>query len=247
VLSRILIADDHPLFRAALIQLLSGSPGLEVVGEASDGREAVELCRRLRPELVLMDIKMPEIDGLEATRKIKQEMPSTIILMLTAWEDPNHLLEALKAGAAGYVLKDTSAQQIAEAIRTVLEGGSPLNQEVAMHLFGRLIQEKRQREGLGDSAPFKESSKGRQKEYLPAQLTPREVEVLRLLAQGQTNRQISRNLRISISTVKNHVHHIIAKLEVSDRIQAAVVAIEHGLPALGVIELMGMLPTDLMI
>jgi DNA-binding NarL/FixJ family response regulator len=244
---RLLIADDHPLYRAALIQIVSGNPSLKVVGEASDGREAIELCRRLSPELVLIDIRMPEVDGIEATRTIKRELPSTIVLVLTALEEPTWLLEALKAGASGYLLKEASPPQITSAIRRVLQGESPLNQEVAMHLLERLIQEKQQREGsanLASSAKESPEESSRQKERLLAQLTPRELEILKLLAQGQTNSQIARALQISVSTTKHHVHHILEKLKVSDRMQAAVVAIEHGLLALGVLDLIQLFPLD---
>src|SRR5918912_132108 len=132
--ARIAIADDHPLFRAALRQLLSehSSELVEVVAEASDGREAVELCLSLRPKLVLMDVEMPNMNGIEATRQIKREAPSTIVLMLTAFENPDYLLEAIRAGASGYVLKHESALQIAEAIRRALSGEAPLNNAVVM-------------------------------------------------------------------------------------------------------------------
>jgi DNA-binding NarL/FixJ family response regulator len=195
-----------------------------------------------------MDIRMPEVNGIEATRQIKRELPSTVVLVLTALEDPTWLMEALKAGASGYLLKEANPQQITTAIGRVLQGESPLNQQMALHLIQRLIQEKQQREAQGGIASIEEASEGsRQKEGLLAQLTPREVEVLRLLAQGQTNRQIARTLHVGLSTVKTHVHHIIVKLGVSDRIQAAVVAIEHGLLALGVIEFVELFPTDLMV
>jgi DNA-binding NarL/FixJ family response regulator len=192
-------------------------PDLVVVGEADDGLEAVELCRRLLPELVLMDLQMPRMDGFEATREIKREFPSTIVLVLTAFEEPAYLMEALKAGASGYVLKHMSSQQIVGAIRRVLAGECPLNQEVAMQLLMRLIEEKQQKES---PAP---------KPSLSLPLSPREVEVLELLVRGQSNQQIARDLSISQSTAKNHVHHIISKLGVSDRVQAAILAIEHDL------------------
>lgn len=216
--SRLVIADDHPLFRIAVRQILLDLPELEVVGEASDGREVVEVCRRERPDLVLMDLWMPRMDGFEATREIKRESPSIIVLVLTAFEEPSYLLEALKAGASGYVLKYMSPQQIAGAVRRALEGESPLNEEVAMRLLVRLIEDKQHDED-GGSAPTTS---------LPISLSSRELEILRLLARGQTNQQIARDLFISISTVKNHVHHIIEKLGVSDRVQAAVLAIERG-------------------
>src|SRR5215212_1295782 len=140
--SRLVIADDHPLFRAAIRQMLGEWPGLVVVGEAGDGREAVKLSQRLRPDLVLMDLRMPKMDGFEATREIKRESPSTVVLVLTALGEPESLLEALKAGASGYVLKDSSPQRIVGAIRRVLDGESSLNQEVAMELLGRMIEDR---------------------------------------------------------------------------------------------------------
>ena len=215
--SRPVIADDHPLFRAALRQMLSEWPDLVVVGEAADGWQTVELCRRLRPKLVLMDLQMPRMDGFEATREIKGESPSTVVLVLTASAEPDHLLEALKAGASGYILKHMNPQQIVGAIRRGLEGESPLNQEVAMQLLTRLIEEKQSKKV---ATP---------KPSLSVPLSRREVEVLELLVRGYSNQQIAGDLSISMSTVKNHVHHIITKLGVSDRVQAAILAIEHDL------------------
>ena len=215
-LSRLVIADDHPLFRAAIKQMVHECSDLTVVGEAADGWETVGLCRRLQPELVLMDLRMPKMDGLEATRKVKGELPSTSVLVLTAFEEPDYLLEALKAGASGYVLKHMGSRQIIGAIRRVIEGESPLNQEVAMQLLMRLIEERQQKR----AAP---------KPSLSTPLSPRELEVLKLLVRGQSNQQIARELSISVCTVKNHVHHIINKLGVSDRVQAAILALEHDL------------------
>ena len=217
--STVVIADDHPLFRAAIREMLSEWPDLEVVGEASNGCESVELCRRLRPELVLMDLSMPNMDGFEATREIKRESPSTIVLVLTAFEEPEYLLKALRAGASGYVLKHMGSKQIVGAIRRVLEGESPLNQEVAMQLLIRLIEEMKHKEA-------------KPKSLLPIPLSPREMEVLKLLARGQSNQQIANDLFISMSTVKNHVHHIIEKLGASDRVQAVILAIEYDLISL---------------
>ena len=217
--STLVIVDDHPLFRAAIRQMLGGWPDLEVVGEASDGCESVELCHRLHPELVLMDLSMPNMDGFEATREIRLESPSTIVLVLTASEEPEYLLKALRAGASGYVLKQMGSQQIVGAIRRVLDGDSPLNQEVAMQLLIRLIGEMKHKEA-------------EPKSLLPIPLSPREMEVLKLLARGLSNQQIADSLFISMSTVKNHVHHIIEKLGASDRVQAVILAIEHDLISL---------------
>jgi DNA-binding NarL/FixJ family response regulator len=213
--SRIVVADDHPLFRSALTQLLNTRADIEVVGEAADGQEAIELCRRLRPQMVLMDVRMPRVDGLEATRTIKREFPRTIVLMLTAFEDPSYLSEALKAGAGGYVLKHEPAPQIIDAVRKALTGESPLDQEVALRLLTRLIEDVPKKVGLKETRPR-------------VSLSPREVDVLRLVAQGQTNQQIAQRLFISVSTVKKHVRSIVSKLGVSDRVQAAIRAVELG-------------------
>jgi DNA-binding NarL/FixJ family response regulator len=218
--SRIVVADDHPLVRDALTRTLDMQPDLEVVGEAADGWEAVEFCRRLQPELVLMDVRMPRMDGLEATRQIKREFPRTIVLVLTAVEDPSHLSEALKAGAAGYVLKGATIAETVGAIRKVLVGESPLDQEVATRLLMRLMEEERpEQEGAWKNGA------------LPGLLSPRETEVLRLAARGYTNQQIARELLISVSTVKKHLRSVISKLGVSDRTQAAVRAVELGVLA----------------
>jgi DNA-binding NarL/FixJ family response regulator len=279
--ARILIADDHALVREGLRTMLSGEEGIEVIAEANDGRQALNICRELKPDLVLMDVRMPVMDGLEATRKIKQEMPKTSVMMVTMHENPDYLFEAVKAGAAGYVLKDASGERLLSAVRRTLEGESPLNQELAMQLLVRLSRESGgssgERAGGGSGERFGRTfpgvsgatpEEGPREEGEPPvsrpeatrpetsqpeatypgahqagpggsrqsrgteqmeSLTPREVEVLRLLSQGQTNTQIAQNLLVSRGTVKIHVQHIISKLGVSDRTQAAVRAIEAGL------------------
>src|SRR5918997_289885 len=139
--ARLLIADDHALVREGLRTMLSGEAGIEVIAEAHDGQQAVDVCRELRPDLVLMDVRMPVMDGLQATKKIKQEMPKTSVMMVTMHENPDYLFEAVKAGAAGYVLKDASGERLLGAVRRTLEGESPLNQELAMRLLVRLSRE----------------------------------------------------------------------------------------------------------
>src|ERR687892_983154 len=139
--ARLLIADDHALVREGLRTMLSGEEGIEVIAEANDGQQALTLCRDFEPDLVLMDVRMPVMDGLQATRKIKQEMPKTSVMMVTMHENPDYLFEAVKAGAAGYVLKDASGERLLSAVRRTLEGESPLNQELAMRLLVRLARE----------------------------------------------------------------------------------------------------------
>ena len=218
--ARLVLADDHHVLRKGFRGLLADEPDLEVVGEASNGREAIELCRSLRPDLVLMDVRMPEMDGLTATRAIKRENPDIAILMVTMHDNPDYLLEALDAGAAGYVLKDAPADRLIDAIRRTLNGDSPLNQELAALLLRRLAEERKQ-----DPPP----PRPKPRKPLREPLTPRESEVLQLLASGQTNQDIAQTLVISRGTAKVHVERIIRKLEVSDRTQAAVRAIELGL------------------
>jgi DNA-binding NarL/FixJ family response regulator len=283
--ARILIADDHALVREGLRTMLSGEDGIEVIAEANDGQQALNICRELEPDLVLMDVRMPEMDGLQATKKIKQEMPKTSVMMVTMHENSDYLFEAVKAGPAGYVLKDTSGEKLSGAVRRTLEGESPLNQELAMRLLLRLSRESGGSSGEGTGGGSRERSgraspgasgttpeEGPREEGEPLashpvatgpetsqpdathtgahqagssgsgqsrgteqmeSLTPREVEVLRLFSQGQTNPQIAQNLLVSRGTVKIHVQHIISKLGVSYRTQAAVRAIEAGLLGAG--------------
>jgi DNA-binding NarL/FixJ family response regulator len=218
------IVDDHPLYRSAIRQMLEGQPGLEIVGEATDGLHALEICRRLRPALVLMDVMMPRMDGLAATREIKREFPDTIVLLLTASEDEDHLAQAFKAGAGGYVLKYESAPQIIGAIRKALEGEHCFDQEVVTRLLARLMEQVPQEE------PARSVRAERSESATLEVLTPRELDVLRLMVQGQTNQQIARSLFLSVSTVKKHVRSILTKLGVSDRVQAVVCYLEAGAP-----------------
>jgi len=221
---RLLIADDHALVREGMRAMLASEQNLEVVGEAENGREALELCRELRPDLILMDVRMPEMDGLAATREIKGEYPETRILILTTHESPEYLMDAIRAGAAGYVLKDSTKQRLLDAVRRVISGESPVNQELAMQVIQRLTDENRRH-----AEPLPEPAEKWREETLTEPLTDREIEVLRLLALGKTNRQVAKELLISLSTVKTHVQHLNIKLGVSDRTQAAVRAAELGL------------------
>lgn len=220
--AELLIADDHELAREGVRAMLASEPDMEVVGEAKDGREALDLCRYLEPNLVLMDVRMPKMNGLEATRKIKAEHPDISILVLTTYEDLDYMFEAVKAGVAGYVIKDATKQELVEAVRRSQGGKPTLNQELAMRLLQRLSSEDEQR-------PASPPGHTRPLEPLPEALTPRELEVLRLLAQGLTNRQISQELVVSAATVKVHIEHLISKLGASDRTQAAVRASRAGL------------------
>jgi DNA-binding NarL/FixJ family response regulator len=224
--ARLLLADDHDLVRDGFHRMLGREPDLEVVGEASNGREAVELCRRLKPDLVLMDVRMPEMDGLEATRTVKAEQPSVSVLVVTTYENPDYLLGALKAGAAGYVMKDAPKRQLVNAVRRVLDGEFPINQELAAQLIQRLADEAAQ---PAQKPPSLTPEKRAGVEPAIEELTPRELEVLALLSQGKTNPQIAETLVISRATAKVHVERIIRKLGVSDRTQAVVRAIELGL------------------
>jgi DNA-binding NarL/FixJ family response regulator len=214
----LVIAEDHNLVREGIEHMLSGEEDLLVLGQAKDGLEAVELCKRLEPDLVLMDVRMPRMDGLEATSIIKQENARTSVLMVTMQENPDYLFEALKAGAAGYILKGATRKELLGAIRAVFSGDTPLDSDISARLLRRLAAEGAERLPL----PTRETPR-------VEPLTPRELEVLEHTKLGLTNREIARELSISRLTVKRHIEHIIAKLGVSDRTQAVVRALNLGL------------------
>ena len=227
--ARILIADDHPLVREGMSSMLANEPDLQVVGQAKDGQEALKVCQEVRPDLVLMDVRMPKVDGLEATRRIKEESPQTSVLIVTTHACQEYLAEAIRVGAAGYVLKESTRGQLVDAVRRTLAGDSPMNEILAMRLLRRLVEHSPD-PGYTEPPPSGRSSEARSGPSPLGLLSPRELDVLRLLAQGKTNQQIAKDLLVSVSTVKKHMRQIIPKLGVSDRTQAAVLALKLGLP-----------------
>ena len=211
-IAQLIIADDHDIARTGLRGMLAGHPDMHVVGEAATGQQAITLCRRLKPDLALMDVRMPDGDGLAATRAIRAESPNTAVIMVTMHENPEYLMEALRAGAAGYVLKDATHDEFLRTVRRVLAGETLLTSSVASRLLRQLGRD--QRRDVADLHPH---------------LTSRELTVLRLVADGATNREIAAALQLSPGTVKVHVERILAKLGVAHRTQAAVRAIELGI------------------
>ena len=207
---RVVVVDDHDLFRRGLRELLA-EQGLDVVGEAANGADGVRLAAHIRPDVVLMDMSMPGMAGAEATRRLAEEAPEVKVLVFTMSAEDEAVMDAVEAGAIGYMLKGASIDEIAAAVRAAAAGESPIAPNVA----GRLLERLR--------------PPGRS-EALPARnLTERERQVLRLLAAGKENREIASELTISEATAKNHVSSILAKLELENRIQAAVWAVRHGL------------------
>jgi DNA-binding NarL/FixJ family response regulator len=211
---RVLIADDQALVRGGFRMILEAQGDIEVVGEASGGLEAVAQAEELRPDVVLMDIRMPELDGLEATRRLLAGNGATRVLMLTTFDLDEYVYEAMKAGASGFLLKDVQPERLADAVRVVAAGDSLL----APVITQRLIEEYVRRPPPGSGPPAKLS-----------QLTGRELEVLKLIARGLSNGEIAAELFLSEATVKTHVTHVLAKLRLRDRVQAVVLAYESGL------------------
>ncbi|WP_433252392.1 response regulator [Streptosporangium sp. CA-135522] len=211
---RVLIVDDHALIRRSLEMALAAETDIEVVGEASDGQEAVELADRLTPDVMLMDVRMPRRSGIEAAREIKASVPSTRIIMLTVSDEEEDLFEAIKAGATGYLLKNVQLDEVPEAVRGVHEGQSLINPAMAAKLISEFANMSR-----------KEAERPPQ---LPVpRLTEREMEVLRLVAKGMNNREIAKQLFISENTVKNHVRNILDKLQLHSRMEAVVYAVRE--------------------
>lgn len=214
--TRILIADDHPLLREALCQVLSKEPDMEVVGKASDGEEAIAMSSRMKPDVVIMDIIMPKFDGIEASKKIKSISPSVAILILTAYDDDNYVLGLLEAGAAGYLLKSARGQDLVEAVRAIRAGESVLHPEIIEKLLKRAILK----------------STGVIKSRTNELLSEREKEMLKLLATGMGNKEIAHRLCLSLRTVKAHMSNIFTKMNVASRSEALVEALRSGLISL---------------
>lgn len=212
---RVLVVDDQDLFREGVVTLLSARDGLEVVGEAADGREAVEAVARLRPAVILMDLRMPVLDGVAATREIAERYPESRVIVLTTFDDDEEVFDALRAGAAGYLLKDVSSEKLAEAIRVAARGESFLQPSIASKVLAEL-----------NRRPPSPASAER---ALLEPLSERELDVLRNLARGASNREIARRVHLAEGTVKNYVSSILAKLGAPDRTAAALKARDLGL------------------
>jgi two-component system NarL family response regulator len=210
---RVLICDDHALFRRGLVMVLESEPGIEVVAEAEDGDDAVARAEETAPDVVLMDVRMPKMSGIEATRAIADVVPSAKILMLTVSDEEEDLYEAVKAGATGYLLKEISIEEVANAIRAVTTGQSLISPSMASKLL----------------TEFNNLAKQAQQKVLAPKLTERELQVLKLVAQGLSNREVAEQLFISENTVKNHVRNILEKLHLHSRMEAVVYAVREKL------------------
>jgi DNA-binding NarL/FixJ family response regulator len=211
---RVLVVDDQQLIREGIASLLSIQPGITVVGMASDGREAVDKAIALEPDVVLMDVRMPECDGAQATGQIRRELPGCRVIMLSTFDDEEYVVQALRAGAAGYLLKDLPARELADAVRLARSGIAQFGSQAAGRLASVLA---RHPASAAEGAEIGQS------------LTAREVDVLRLIARGATNREIAAHLFLSEGTVKNHISRILRRMGLRDRTQAAIYARDHGL------------------
>ena len=210
---RILLVDDHSLFRSGIKSLLESQSGFEIVGEASDGLEGIKHAKRLKPDIVLLDLHMPGTSGLEALQILTEDVPEVEVLMLTVSEDSQDLLQALRAGARGYLLKNIEIDFLVDSIRKAVNGESVMSPQMAIKLVDAV------REPIPEQTTEKQAVK----------LTPRESEIIVMLASGESNKGIARTLDIAESTVKIHVQGILRKLKLTSRVQAAVYAVEHGL------------------
>ena len=212
-MTRVLIADDDDLMRSGLAELLSGEPEIEIVGEVSTGREAVERARRLGPDVVLMDVRMPDLDGIGATRELARTAPRARVLILTTFEQDDYIFGALRAGASGFLVKRTRPEELIAAVHTIAAGDSLLSPSVTRRVIDRTAQQPTPE--LADQARLDE-------------LTPREREVFELVARGLSNREIAAELVVEESTIRTHVKRILMKLELRDRVQIVIFAYETG-------------------
>ncbi|WP_209369294.1 response regulator [Priestia megaterium] len=208
---KILIADDHHVVRKGLVFFLQTQPDLEVVGEASNGEEAIKLATCLEPHIVLMDLSMPVLDGIEATKELKKQAPHIQVMILTSFSDQDHVIPALEAGASGYQLKESDPDELVTAIRKLMNGENQLHPKVTTHLLTRLTKSSEKKVNFIDH------------------LTKREKDVLKEIAKGKSNKEIGAALHITEKTVKTHVSNILSKLGVQDRTQAALYAVQHGI------------------
>ncbi len=219
---RVLLVDDQQIVRQGLATILKYAPGIDAIGQAADGEEAIALARDLKPDVVLMDLKMPRLGGIPATRQICSEHPSTRVIILTTYDTDDLVFEGIKAGARGYLLKDATSETLIEAIRGVMRGESQLDPGVAHKILGEFQR-------LASQAPAPSAHEPPPKELALEGLTPREEEVLLLLVEGLANKEIGARLHLTEGTVKNYVSAIIAKLQANDRTHAVVTAIRRGL------------------
>ncbi|MFI9329616.1 response regulator [Kitasatospora sp. NPDC052868] len=215
---RVLIADDQPLVRRGLALILAPDPGFEVVAEADDGQQAVDLAHRYRPDVVVMDIRMPVLDGVQATERLTRELPASRVLALSTFDMDEYVVAALRAGACGFLPKDVSPEELLAAVRTVHTGEAAVAPRLLTRLISTYVTTPRPPQAPSPAPGL-------------AELTPREIEVWHLLATGLDNAEIASTMGISVSTVKNHITSIFAKLSVRDRAQAVIAAYESGLVA----------------
>jgi len=220
---RVLLVDDQTIIREGLTTILKYESGIEVVGQASDGKEALVLARTLEPDVVLMDIKMPVLGGIPATRRIKKELPDTRVIILTTYDADDLVFEGIKAGAQGYLLKDVSAEALTDAIRGVVRGEARIDPKVASKVLGEF------RRMLADVPPSPVTQTNEDSDLVLTPLTEREEDVLGLLAEGLSNKEIGARLFLAEGTVKNYTSAIIGKLQANDRTHAVVTALRHGL------------------
>lgn len=220
---RVLLVDDQALIRDGLDIILNAQPDIRTVGQAADGQEAIELARRLRPDVILMDIKMPGVDGIQATRQIKEDLPKTPIIILTTYSEDELVFKGIRAGASGYLLKDISRDELAEAVRGAVRGEAQIDPAIA----SRVLDEFQRMANILHHPPTT-PPEGTDLPPMEA-LTPREQTILDLLTEGLTNAGIAARLGLSEGTVKNHVSEILSKLHANDRTHAVVLAVKRGL------------------